>query len=184
MESGVLKVRVAAAIAVAAGLSLASGGAVLAHSVQEPAAQTPAAPAAQADGLKLTQNVPHLIIWGVKASKSADFEATWKMIQDQFAKSERPEVKEFAATFGKSYKVDLGPAPPEAPSVYVFEINTPSMTQSYNPGKIIYEFLWTVKDGKETGIPRADADAIFAKLGNMQEMFTTVNTWPLKKMGS
>ncbi len=181
MKPEVSRVGTATAVGLAVTLSLVSGG--MLHARQDPPpAQQAAAPAPQADGLKFTQSVPHLIIWGIKPGKAADFEATWAMIRAQFEKSERPEVKEFAATFGKAYRVDVGPSGPTDPSIYVFEILTPSMTQSYNPGRIIYEFLWKVENGKEIGIPRVDADAIFAKLGNMAEMFSSINPWPLKKI--
>jgi hypothetical protein len=41
-----------------------------------------------------------------------------------------------------------------------------------------------MKDGKEGGIPRTEADAVFAKAGNMQDMFVSIAAWPLTKIGS
>jgi hypothetical protein len=38
--------------------------------------------------------------------------------------------------------------------------------------------------GDFAGIPRAEADAMFAKLGNLQEMFASIVAWPLNKIGS
>lgn len=182
MERFVSRAWAVRAIRLAVGLSLISGGALLAR--QDPPAPAPKPPE-QADMLKFSQNTPHLIVWAVKSNKAADFEALWAAIQAQFAKSERPEVKEFAATFTNMYKVNSGaPTTPDAPVVYVFQIDKPSTTVSYNPGKIVYEFLYFVKDGKEGGIARADADAIFAKAGNMQEMFASIVAWPLTKIGS
>jgi hypothetical protein len=177
MKSAVSRVWAVTAVGLALGLSLVSGGTLLA------AQQAPAAPAPQADPLLFTQNVPHLIVWALKPGKAADFEAAWKMLDEQFAKSERPEVKEFAASITRKSKVDTGTAP-DAPAIYLFEISSPSLTQSYNPNRIVYEFLYSIKEGKEVGIPRADADAIYAKLGNPLEMYQSVVPWALKKMGS
>jgi hypothetical protein len=156
-------------------LAVVSGGTVHAR-------QTPAAPA-QADPLLLS-NSPHLIIWGVKPGKAADFEAVWAGIMSQVAKSDRAEVKEFGATITSMYKLNAPGQPADAPSMFVFQIDKPSTTQSYNPGRIIYEFLYFQKDGKEGGIPRTEADELFKKIGNMQEMFASINAWPLVKMGS
>jgi hypothetical protein len=183
MERFVSRAWVVRAIGLAVGLSVISGGTLLAR--QDPPPQPAPKPPEQADMLKFTQNTPHLIVWAVKSNKAADFEALWAAIQAQFAKSERPEVKEFASTFTNMYKVNAGaPSTPEAPVVYVFQIDKPSTTVSYNPGKIVYDFLYFQKDGKEGGIPRTEADAIFSKAGNMQEMFASIVAWPLVKIGS
>lgn len=173
MERVVSRVWAVRALVLAIGLSVMSGGAVFAR--QEAAAQ--------ADPLKLA-NSPHLIIWGVKPGKGADFEAVWSGIMAQIAKSERAEVKEFGATITNMYKLN---APgQDGASMYVFQIEKPSQTQSYNPGRIIYEFLYVLDkaSGKELGIPRAEADELFKKIGNMQDMFASINAWPLTKIGS
>jgi len=178
MERVVSRVSVVGAIGLAVGLSVMSGGSLLAR--QEPAAK----PAEQAaDPLKLA-NSPHLIIWGVKPAKTADFEAVWAGILAQIAKSDRPEVKEFGATITNMYKLSAPSTTPDAPVIYVFQIEKPSQTQSYNPGRIIYEFLYKLEKEKEIGIPRAEADELFKKIGNMQEMFASINAWPLTKIGS
>jgi hypothetical protein len=170
-------------VLVAVALGVISDGSLVARQDAKP--QQPAPPA-QADTLLLTQSTPHLIVWAVKASRGADFEALWSAIQATVAKSDRPEVKEFGASITNIYKVAAVPgAPPEAPVFYVFQLDKPSTTQSYNPGKVVYEFLYIQKDGKESGIPRAEADAIFEKAGkNMQEMFVNILVWPLTKIGS
>ena len=94
------------------------------------------------------------------------------------AKDERPDVKEFTATLGKFYRVDLAaPAPP----IYVQNVEAPLTTFSYHPGKIVYEILYYQKDGKEFGIPRAQADEIWSKL---KDCYDNLSPWPLKKMGS
>lgn len=166
----------------AVGLSMSSGGALLA---QQAAAPQQAAPAAPQDNLKLPAS-PHLIIWGVKPAKAADFEALWAGLQAQFAKSDKAEVKEFGATITSMYKLNAPSTAPGAPVIFVFMVEKPSQTQSYNPGRIIYEFLYKLTpDGKEMGIPRAEADELFKKIGsNLTDMFESINTWPLAKMGS
>ena len=170
------------AIGLAVGLSVFSGGTLLAR--QDPPPQQPAAkPPEPADPLKLA-NSPHLIIWGVKPAKAADFEAVWAGIMEKIAKSDRAEVKEFGTTITNMYKLNAPGQPADQPVMYVFQIEKPSQTQSYNPGRIIYEFLWKVEKDKEIGIPRAEADELFKKIGNMQEMFASINTWPLTKIGS
>jgi len=171
-------------VGLALGLSLVSSGTLLARQAAQQAPQQQPAAAAPQDNL-LLPNSPHLIIWGVKPAKAADFEALWKGLQAQFAKSERPEVKEFAATITNMYKLTATSAAPDAPVIYVFQVEKPSATQSYNPGRIIYEFLYKLVDGKETGIPRAEADELFKKIGtSLTDMFASINTWPLAKIGS
>lgn len=169
----------------ALGLSAASGGTLLARQAAQQAPQQQQPPAATQQDNLLLPNSPHLIIWGVKPSKAADFEALWKGLQAQFAKSERPEVKEFAATITNMYKLTAASTSPDAPVIFVFQVEKPSPTQSYNPGRIIYEFLYKLVDGKETGIPRAEADELFKKIGtSLTDMFASINTWPLAKIGS
>ena len=169
--------RVAAAIA-AVGLSVVSGSAVLAQA----AAQQAAAPATQADPLLLTQKVPTMLVWAIKPDRAGDFESAWAMIREQFAKSDRAEVKEFAATFGTFSKVDYGPNPPPgAPALYVFNLPSPSTTQSYHPGRIIYDFLYKIVENKEVGIPRTDADKIFAPIKD-GTLYLNAQAWPLIPM--
>ncbi len=175
MERVVSRVSAVKAIGLALGLAVVSGGTIHAR-------QTPAAPAAQeaqpADIFKFATAAPVMIVSQVKAAKVADFEAAWTSIREALAKTDRPEVKEFAATLDKFYKVDL-PAP--APPIYVHQVDAPSTAFSYHPGKIIYEVLYYQKDGKEFGIPRAQADEIWTKL---KDCYDNLSPWPLKKMGS
>jgi hypothetical protein len=181
MERVVSRVSAVGAIGLVVGLAVVSGGTI--HARQNPPAQQPA-PAAQTDNLLLNQGTPHLIVWAVKSTRGADFEAFWAAVQAAASKDARAEVKEFGSSIASIYKVAAAPgSAADAPVFYVFQIDKPS-TQSYNPGKVVYEFLYFQKDGKEGGIPRADADAIFAKAGNMQEMFVNILVWPLTKIGS
>jgi hypothetical protein len=134
------------------------------------AAQTPAQ---QKDLLRFESNAPAVILWSVKAAKAADFEALWADIQALMKKSERPDVKEFAATFGPLGKV-ASTAPPGAPVQYLLQLPAPSTTQSYNPGRIIYEFLYRQVGGRPA-ISRAEADSAFSKIGsNLTNMFDDI----------
>ncbi len=179
MES-VSRVWTVGAVGLAVTLSVVSSGTLLAR--QDPPAQQAAAPAQQEDTLKLTAKVPTLIVSFVKPDRAADFEAAWAMIRDVFEKTDRPEVKEFGATFTKFWKVDTGsPAAPNAPAVYVFQLDNPSTTQTYHPLKMVYEFLYYIKEGKEGGIPRTQADEIFKKLN---DVYMQITPWPLMKMGT
>jgi hypothetical protein len=182
MKSAVSRVSTVAAIGLALGACLASNRTLQAR--QDAPAQQAAAPAApqEQDLLKFTTNAPVLLINAIKPDKVADFEAGWAMIKKEFAKTDRPEVKEFAATLDKFYKVTALPgAAATNPVIYVFQVDSPSTTQSYMPGKIVYEFLYFIKDGKEGGIPRPLADEIFAKL---KDCYVQLAPWPLVKMGS
>jgi|SRR5688572_7521754 len=182
MERVVSRASAVGVVGLAVGLAVVSGGTI--HARQNPPAQQPAAAPAQADNLLLTQSSPHLIVWAVKSNRGADFEAFWAAVQAAASKDARAEVKEFGASIASMYKVAAAPgAPADAPVFYIFQIDKPS-TQSYNPGKVVYEFLYFQKDGKEGGIPRPEADAIFSKAGNMQEMFVNILVWPLTKIGS
>lgn len=183
MKPEVSRVGTAAAVGLAVTLSLVSGG--MLHARQDPPpAQQAAAPApAQQDFLKFTTSAPVLIVNQIKPDRVADFESAWTMIRAEFAKSDRPEVKEFAATLTKFYKVDFPVAPgaPTPPPVYIFQVDAPVTTQSYLPGKIVYDFLYFIKEGKEGGIPRATADEIYKKLDGA---YSNLSPWPLVKMGS
>ena len=163
------------AIGLAVGLSVFSGGTLLAR--QDPPPQQPAAkPPEPADLFKFATSSPVLIISQVKPAKVADFEAAWASIREALAKDERPEIKAFTATLDKFYKVDLGAA---APPIYVQQVDAPLTEFSYHPGKIVYEILYYQKDGKEFGIPRPQADEIWTKL---KDCYDNLSPWPLKKM--
>ena len=177
MKSAVTRVGMATAAGLALCLSLASGRTVQAQQTapaQQPAAQPE-------DILKFSTNSPVLLVNAIKSDKVADFEAGWSMIKAEFAKTDRPEVKAFAATLEKFYKVSALPgAPVGGPVIYIFQLDSPSTTYSYMPGKIVYELLYYIKDGKEGGIPRPKADEIFTKL---KDAYVQLAPWPLVKVG-
>jgi hypothetical protein len=170
--------RRALALGLAAAMCAASGVRAQQTPGQDPA---PAKPQEAPDALKLSLDGPVLILNTVKPDKVTEFLAGWTMVRAEFAKSTRPEVQAFAATFTKMFKVDptlIGqPADPQS-VIYIFQIDTPSKTQSYNPVKIVYELLH--KNGEEGGISRADADAIYAKF---TECYKNIIVWPLVKAG-
>jgi hypothetical protein len=145
-----------------------------------PPAQTPPAqpPAQQEkkpepdDPLKLKGDLPVLIINQIAADKTADFEAAWAAIREKLNKSDKPELKAFADTLNKMYRVQA-PVDPANPVVfYIFQVDQPSSTQSYHPVEVLYK----------TGIfERADADMIFEKL---KPAYKNISAWPLAKIGS
>jgi hypothetical protein len=139
---------------------------------QTPPAQPPAQKPEEADPLKLKGDLPVLIVNQVDAAKTAEFEAAWAAIREKLSKSQKPELKAFADSLGKMYRVSL-PADQASPvAIYVFLVEQPSPAQSYHPVKVLYE------SGE---FERADADMIFAKL---KDAYKNINAWPLTKIGS
>jgi hypothetical protein len=146
---------------------------------QTPPAQTPpaqpppqTAKPEEADPLKLKGDVPVLIVNQIDAAKTAEFEAAWAAIREKLSKSQKPELKAFADSLGKMYKVTLPDAQASPVAIYVFLVDQPSTTQSYHPVKVLYE------SGE---FERADADMIFGKL---KDAYKNINAWPLTKIGS
>ena len=135
-------------------------------------APRPAAAQDQPDPLKFSATTPVLLINQIKAEKAADFEAAWAAMRAAFAKVEKADIKAFGETLGKMYKVDM---PPSAAVIYIFHLETPSTTISYNPVKILYETIQA-----NGGMTREEADAIYAKL---KDAYQSINPWPLVKIG-
>jgi len=122
------------------------------------------------DDLKLNLDGPALIIFQVNLARVADFEALWTGVRVGLAKSEKPGLKEFAATL-YPYRAQL---PPEAPTaVYVFQLAAPSKEFSYNPTVLLY---YT----DEKVFEAADAKALYEKWNGAA---TGVQIWPLMKVG-
>jgi hypothetical protein len=141
---------------------------------QTPPAQPPAQTAKpeEADPLKLKGDVPVLIVNQIDAAKTAEFEAAWAAIREKLSKSQKPELKAFADSLGKMYKVSLPTDQASPVAIYVFMVDQPSTVQSYHPVKVLYE------SGE---FERADADMIFGKL---KDAYKNINAWPLTKIGS
>lgn len=140
---------------------------------------------AQADPLKFSVSQPKVIGWVVRADKAADFEDAWKSIRELVAKSDKEDLKAFGHGLTEFYKTDAPPFDFQVNGqnvkvvVYIFRLDNPSTTYSYNPRQIIYEYLKAGQDGAV--VNRADADAIYKKLG---DAFVTINPlWTLTKIG-
>jgi len=163
--------RVSIALGLAASLCSASN--LKAQQPQDPAAPTAAAPAQPApaapDPLKLTSEFA-LIINQIKSEKAADFESAWTTIKGKLSSSAKPELKELGDGL-KIYKVDTPPAAGQ-PVVYIFHLQPPSKTQSYDPTKILY-FSGAFPD-------RPEADALYAKI---KDAYQGIFPWPLKQIG-
>ena len=149
-----------------------------AQATTTPPAQTPAPPAPaqeKPDPLKFNTESPVLLLFQIKADKTADFEAAWGQIRAAFGKVAKPETKAFGDTMAKLYKVDAGSAAPAPVSIYVVQLDAPSKTFSYDPGKMVYETLMG-----EKALTREEADAIYKKLA---DSFANINFWTLVKVG-
>ena len=139
-----------------------------AQATTPPAQAAAPAPPQEADPLKFNTDLPLLLVNRVKKDKAADFEAAWIQIRTALAKSDKPDVKAFAETLAKLYKVD---ADAGTSVFYIFELTPPSKTHSYNFVKVLYD----------TGaFSREESDAIYAKL---KECYEQINPWPLVKIG-
>ena len=142
--------------------------------------------AQEPDPLKFTTNAPRIVGWVIKAEKTTEFEEAWAGIRALLAKSDNAELKAFGSTLENLYKIDQ-PAfeYPQAGSgqkavIYIFRIDAPSTTYSYNPRQILYEYLKAGQEGSP--VTRAEADTLYTtKLGSA---FLTVNPlWTLTKIG-
>jgi hypothetical protein len=163
------------ALGLAASLCAASG------IKAQPLQQAPAAPAAPAAAPAAAQAAPAaadpfkfsndftLLVNSIKAAKAADFESAWAAIKDKLSKSDKPGLKEMAEGL-KIYK--LGTAPQAgADVIYIFHLEPPSKTQSYDPTQILFF---------SGAFERAEADAIYAKI---KDAYVTITPWPLVKVG-
>ena len=159
------------AVGVAALLCAASG--IKAQPLQDPA-PAQAKPDAKPDPLKLSGD-HFILLYTIKPDKTADFESVWTTIKEKLAKNEKADLKELAESI-KIYKVNAvvaAGAPPPTQVLYLFELNPPSKTLSYDPVKLIYE---------SGSFPdRPEADALYKKLG--ESLAGGINLWPLSKVG-
>jgi len=140
--------------------------------------------AQEADPLKFAASKPTIVGWVVKADKTAEFEDGWKGIRELLAKSDKDDLKAFGRTLDL-FKIDQPPFDFPANGqtnkavIYLFKLDSPSTTYSYNPRQILYEYLKAGLEGST--VTRADADGIYAKL---QAAFLTINPlWTLTKIG-
>jgi hypothetical protein len=177
---------------VTVGLALLVGASVVqAQSQQQtsaapPASQTPAAapaqtPAPAPDLLKFTSDEA-MMVMQIAAGKSADFEASWTDMLTTMAASDKPGVKELAASM-HTYKVNAPGMAADQPSIYVVQVTGASKTLSYNYGKIIFYA------GNEAGAAYAGiyptqeaATAVYTKIKD-SIVPNGINPWPLSKIG-
>jgi hypothetical protein len=150
-------------VMVTVGLGLALCAASTLRAQQPPAQDAP-------DPLKLSGDFV-LLVNQIKPDRAADFESAWAAIRDKLTKSDKPDLKELGSSLN-IYKLDTPPAA-GAPVVYIFRLEPPSKTQSYDPTKILY-YSGAFPD-------RAEADAIFKKIDGA---YVGIQPWPMKKIGS
>ena len=136
-------------------------------------------PAPAADPFKLTATGPVLFLNYSKADKAADFEDGWAQIRALLAKSDNAEYKALGEHLSKLTKVDLPPidAGGGKAVIYIFQMDAPSTTLTYNPRTILWDYL---KAGAEGGtLKYDDATAIFNKI---KDDYVQIATWPLVKV--
>jgi len=145
------------------------------------AAQTAPAAAPPQDILKFTSAGPAIILFQIKADKTADFESAWSAVRAGFDKVTEADPKAFAAGLANLYKLDQPPidVAGQKAAVYVLRVDNVSTTYTYNPVAIVYEMLWL--NGKE-GAPlkREEADVIYNKF---KDAFLNITPWKLNKIG-
>ena len=135
---------------------------------------------AAADPLKFKESKPTVIGWVVRADKTAEFEAGWKGIREVVAKSDKDDLKAFGKDL-ELWKVEQPPFDFQTTKavIYLFRLDSPSTTYSYNPREILYVYLNAGKEGSV--ITFAEATALYEKL---QASFLTINPlWTLTKIG-
>jgi hypothetical protein len=134
------------------------------------------------DPLKFTASGPVIVGWQIKAEKATDFETSWKGIRDLIGKSEDAALRAFGDSLTKLFKVDMAPfadASGNQTVIYLFQLDAPSTTYSYNPLTILYTYLAAGQDGSK--VTRAEADDLYGKL---QGSVLSINPlWKLVKVG-
>lgn len=119
------------------------------------------------DGMKFATERA-MVLWTVTGAKSADFESAWAAIKAKLSASDKPDLKEL----GASISILKMAAPAGGAEVlYVFDMNPPSKTLSYEPVKILYAPGF---------MERAEADAVLEKL---KGSIVSINPFPLSKVG-
>ena len=180
--------RALVALVLAAGLSATAGVRAAAGSASLEPQQAPAQPAA-ADPFQFSHDGPFMMVWTIKPDRADGFEKAWMSIKDALAKSSNAEHK----SFGDGMAIfRLAEAPPAGqPVVFVFQMNPPSKSLSYNPVKILFEYLKppTPPDSPAGATPPApppgtfsydEAMTIFKLLEGANE---GVAFWKLQKKG-
>ena len=161
--------RILMAAGMSAMLVATSGVGVRAQDPPKPAA------AAEPDPLKFDYNGPMILIFQVKPEKTADFEAFWPELRAGLSKSPNAELKAFADTL-QPYRVQGSP-------LYLFRLESPSKTFTYNPRNLIYDNINYTKP-EEGLFTREQADKLFPKLSDSLNPQGGIQMWKLEKVGA
>ena len=118
----------------------------------------------------------------MRADKTKEFEEFWAGTRALIAKSDNAELKAFGETLGKMSRVDQPPYDAAVSAtenvkvvLYLFILDAPSTTFSYQPVPIIFTYLGAGVEGSK--LTRADADVLYKKFTD-----SFVNISPLWKL--
>jgi hypothetical protein len=125
------------------------------------------------DPLKFDYDGPLMVIYTVKAERTADFEALWNGIREGLAKNPDMELQAFAETL-RPYRV-------EGSNLYVFLLNPPSKKYTYNPVELLYKNI-DYNDPTKGWFTREKADELWLKKGE-GSYEGGIQIWKLKKIG-
>ena len=170
-------------------LAVALGATTGARAASGSEQDKPAAGQAAADPFQFSHDGPFLMVWTIKPDRADGFEKAWMSIKGALGKSTNAEHKAFGDGL-TIYRVTTAP-PAGQPIVFVFQMNPPSKTLSYNPVKILFEYLKapTPTDPAAAANPPApppgtftydEAMTIFKLLEGAND---GVAFWPLAKKG-
>ena len=137
---------------------LVTAGVVLCLLVGSRVVMGQAAAQPAADPFKFATSGPVLFLNYIKADKTADFEEGWASVRAMLAKSDNADYKALGEHLSKLSKVDVPPVDVSGGKavIYVFQIDAPSSTLTYNPRTILYEYLKAGLDGSPVTRPDAD----------------------------
>jgi hypothetical protein len=117
-----------------------------------------------------------ILIYQVKPEKVSDFEAFWPALRAGLNKSTNADLKAFAETL-QPFKVQ-GVA-----GLYLFRLDPPSKTFSYNPSKLLFDNI-NYQKPEDGCFTRPEADDLFKKLSESLNAGAAIQTWKLEKVGS
>jgi len=116
-----------------------------------------------------------MIMWQVKADKTADFESAWQAIKAKALAHSKPELKALGESLNKMYKLAVDPVtvPNVGPVVtYYFILDPASTAVSYDPSNLLF--------GEGMGLfERAEAEPVFNKL---KDSLVGIGPQPLQKV--
>jgi hypothetical protein len=157
---------------VAAGLmSILAAPVVTKARAQDPVQQPPqqAAAPAQEDPLKFNRDGRVLILWEILPGREMDFELSWRTIKEHLKTTGNAELSQFADGI-RILKHET------VPGLYMFDLNPPSKTYSYNPVTLLYETLKEDPAKPGIGLTYDQATEIYDKI---KDCYKSINPWPL-----